>query len=256
MSPVRKYYAVSEAAQVLPYSELDLWHFIETGQLRPDLLSPRRKFVAVLWDGERRGRVGVGVCQYHGLLRVHPSWIELLLRAGEIILNREAEPVSRGNITGWSREFPFKAHGAPEEIAGWDIEFSEGELRPPFLLPLPVPVQNWKKFALNAISHFVEKSNELDPKAEIPEPRIAREAKELRDYDYDYSQNGRFAREHLRLSPEVVARLEKVGDVEAAHSAPAVDSIVKRTQASVPNEKQRESQLHKLIYRFITPKSD
>ncbi len=251
MNLVREYYSVKEAAELLPYSEPELWHSIETGQLHGDLLSPRRRYLAVLFDGERQGIVGIGTCEYKGLIRVHQSWIELLMQAGEIVLNREAEPLSRDKISGWSGDVPFSGQNFPAELAGWDRELSEGGLRQPNLLPLPVVSTSWRRSVYDAVSALAEAYKKANPEREASPLYELSASRVPNPHFYDYTPNGKFAKEDIRLSPECVERLKQPSAPAQGAGSAGSESVVGRIQAAVPAEKQRESQLHQLFYRIM-----
>ncbi len=103
----RTYYSVEEAAEVVDHSCSDLWHFIESGQLHPCLLSPKRTYIVTTWDKLAQEWVGHATCTYRGLLRVHENCLARILDQGEVQLGGPALPLDYKAITMWRADNPY-----------------------------------------------------------------------------------------------------------------------------------------------------
>lgn len=103
----RKYYSIAEAAEVLDYSEADLWHFVESGQLVPGLLSPTRKYIPVTKHLDVDEWVGHGTCFYRGMLRVHGAWIRRIVENTSVEISGPLKAVDLDAINGWTPQCPY-----------------------------------------------------------------------------------------------------------------------------------------------------
>ncbi len=257
MKPSRKYYNIAEAAEVLPYSESDLWHFIKTGQLVPDLLSPKRRYLFIVWDQNNKRLVANSTCQYYGLLRVHHSWIDSLLVRKEIILTKWATPLDASHISSFEDEYPFGDHEPPADLI-WDEEAcpAGGALR---LMPLP----KIQRSALYTVGKLLENGLEKasggiatgdDDIGQVQMPEIFK-----KEYVYSYAQMGRFTIDDLCISPEMLASLEPTFNGKQDNNALVIDPDCSQPPDQSPANRpplKRTDAMGELLWRVLSQHPD
>lgn len=188
----RKYYTVSEAGEKIGGSEGDIYHYIETNQLKGCLLSPSKRYV-LMYSEEEKGLVARGTALFRGLLSVHPSWIKSLIEKESITLTKWATPSLFTDLSHFSSENPYTHEYLPEPINSW-LPTPLSGLKKEGLLLLPAPEQ------ITNNSYMFTKALENLEMFKGSESSLPIKSDKMPQYVFNFKVNGEFKLADLRIS--------------------------------------------------------
>jgi hypothetical protein len=238
-----KHYTVSEAGEKIGGSESDIYHYIETNQLKGSLLSPSRRYV-LMYSEEEKGLVARGTALFRGLLSVHPSWIKSLIEQESITLTKWATPSLFTDLSQFSSENPYTHEYLPEPINSW-LPTPLSKLKKEGLLLLPAPEQTASNsYLFTKALENLEMFKDLDPSLPINSDKMPQ-------YVFKFNVNGAFKLTDLRISELEIDTLlqEKQPALEIIEHLPwcsskakprRIDMVIERLYRMNPNLPSRK----------------
>jgi len=211
MTLKRDYYTIEETADLIEsYSLDDLYHFIETKQIKPALYTPKRRYIGITWDRENKQFIAHTTCLYQGLLQTHQSVIDSILEKGEIILRTLSKPLSPLNISFEDSRYPYTNKEPDLVFSTWRPHtfLSDDALKENlYLIPFPIERESILSSFKKAMDSFGKEkhipSNLLE---KHPQTGVNELSEKLR-YTYSFHENGAFTKDSLRLTQKNIATL-------------------------------------------------
>lgn len=211
MTLKRDYYTIEETADLIDnYSLDDLYHFIETKQIKPALYTPKRRFIAITWDQKNKQFIACATCLYQGLLQTHQNVIDSLLEKGKITLRTVSKPLSPQNISLWDSRYPYTNKEPDLVFSTWHPHPSLSNSTPKknlYLVPFPIERESILSSFKKLMDNF-EKAKHIPPNSLEKHSQIeVNELPEKKRYAYDFHENGVFTMDSLRLTLEDITTL-------------------------------------------------